>query len=72
VEPKPDVALASAEIEPARFEPKNLPAAAVCESHGTAVNFVKSPREAARRAGQQEKLVFVLHVSGNFEDAEFT
>jgi hypothetical protein len=36
--------------------------------HGTAVNFVDSPSEAARLALKQEKLVMVLHISGIFED----
>ena len=36
--------------------------------HGTAVAFVDSPSEAARLAQKQEKLVFVLHISGIFED----
>jgi hypothetical protein len=40
--------------------------------HGTAIQFVSSPVEAARRATQEKKLVFVLHVSGYFEDPEFT
>ncbi len=40
--------------------------------YGTAVEFVDSPREAAALARKQEKLVFVLHVSGHFEDPQFT
>lgn len=40
--------------------------------HGTAVEFVDSPKEAALLAQKQEKLVFVLHVSGHFEDPRFT
>jgi hypothetical protein len=43
-----------------------------CGHFGTAVDFVGSPSEAARRAKQEEKLVFVLHVSGHFEDPRFT
>src|SRR6516164_3518738 len=39
-----------------------------CGRFGTAVTFVDSPSEAARRALKEEKLVFVLHVSGLFED----
>ena len=39
---------------------------------GTSVDFVDSPKEAAALAKKQEKLVFVLHVSGNFEDPRFT
>jgi len=45
--------------------------AAAC-GYGTAVEFVGSPREAAALAKKQEKLVFVLHVSGHFEDPQFT
>jgi len=40
--------------------------------YGTAVEFVDSPKEAAALARKQEKLVFVLHVSGHFEDPQFT
>ncbi len=43
-----------------------------CENHGTSVDFVSSPRQAAQKALGQNKLVFVLHVSGNFEDPQFT
>lgn len=39
---------------------------------GTAVEFVDTPRDAAALAKKQEKLVFVLHVSGHFEDPRFT
>ena len=39
---------------------------------GTAVKFVKTPSEAAKQALKEEKLVFVLHVSGDFEDPDFT
>jgi hypothetical protein len=43
-----------------------------CGSFGTKVEFVDTPSEAAKIAKKQEKLVFVLHVSGNFEDPRFT
>lgn len=39
---------------------------------GTTVDFVDTPKEAAALAKKQEKLVLVLHVSGNFEDPRFT
>jgi hypothetical protein len=39
---------------------------------GTTINFVDTPKEAATKAKQDEKLVFVLHVSGHFEDPRFT
>ena len=43
-----------------------------CGSYGTNVEFVSSPSEAARQAKKEQKLVFVLHVSGHFEDPKFT
>jgi hypothetical protein len=43
-----------------------------CGSYGTSVKFVSTPSEAARQAKREEKLVFVLHVSGHFEDPTFT
>ena len=39
---------------------------------GTAVKFVKTPSDAAKQALKEEKLVFVLHVSGDFEEPDFT
>jgi hypothetical protein len=36
------------------------------------VDFVSTPSEAARLAQKQEKLVFVLHLSGIFEDPTLT
>ncbi len=39
---------------------------------GTKIHFVESPKEAATQAKKDEKLVFILHVSGNFEDPRFT
>ena len=42
------------------------------ETFGTSIAWEGDPNEAARKAKDQEKLVFVLHVSGNFEDPEFT
>jgi len=43
-----------------------------CSSHGTQVEFFDTPSEAATVAKKEQKLVFVLHVSGNFEDPRFT
>lgn len=45
---------------------------ATCGSHGTRVEFFDTPSEAAKVAKKEQKLVFVLHVSGNFEDPRFT
>lgn len=39
---------------------------------GTAVGFVRNPLEAALLARAERKLTYILHVSGNFEDARFT
>ena len=47
-------------------------AAQDCGDYGTSVTFVESPTEAAKQALRREKLVFVLHVSGNFELPEYT
>jgi len=48
------------------------PPAESCGDHGTSVHFFKSPSEAARQAVKEEKLVFVLHISGLFEEPDFT
>src|SRR5262245_43098823 len=40
--------------------------------HGTPIDFLDTPKDAAEKAKKDEKLVFVLHVSGNFEDPRFT
>jgi hypothetical protein len=42
------------------------------EKYGTTVEWSGSPSEAAAKAKKEEKLVFVLHVSGYFEDPKFT
>ena len=43
-----------------------------CGSHGTTIDFVDTPNDAAKQAKKEEKLVLVLHVSGHFEDPRFT
>jgi hypothetical protein len=40
--------------------------------YGTALDFVDDPTEAARQALRDRKLLFVLHIAGNFEDSKFT
>ena len=42
------------------------------ETYGTTVVWAGTPAEAAKRALEEKKLVFVLHVSGNFEDPGLT
>jgi hypothetical protein len=43
-----------------------------CRRYGTSVDFVDSPEKAAALALKEKKLLFVLHVAGNFEDDKFT
>ena len=43
-----------------------------CGEFGTSVAFEESPAAAAKKAMKEEKLVMVLHVSGNFETPEYT
>lgn len=43
-----------------------------CKTHGTAIHFTKSTLEAMKQAKAKDKLVFVLHLSGNIEDDGFT
>jgi hypothetical protein len=40
--------------------------------HGTTIDFVDTPREAAVLAQKEEKLVLILHISGHFEDPGLT
>jgi hypothetical protein len=42
------------------------------ENFGTSVEWEGTPQEAAKKANAEEKLLFILHVSGNFEDPRFT
>jgi hypothetical protein len=48
-----------------------LGAAETC-GHGTKLDFVDSPKQAASIAKKEQKLVMVLHVSGHFEDPGLT
>jgi len=43
-----------------------------CGDYGTSVSFFKTPSDAATEAKKGEKLVMVLHVSGEFENPDFT
>jgi hypothetical protein len=51
---------------------QNSAIAEECGEFGTSVIFADSPIEAAKQALKEEKLVFMLHVSGLFEDSDFT
>lgn len=48
------------------------PAGAVTEPPAKAVHFVRHPPDAFRQARQEGKLVLMIHLSGNFEDQEYT
>ena len=50
----------------------DLPTKTTCARHGTTIDFVDSPKEAAAQAKKEKKLVMVLHISGHFEDASLT
>lgn len=47
-------------------------ATGTCSRHNTQVDFFDTPSEAATQAKKDGKLVFVLHISGYFEDPKFT
>ena len=68
------LALSVAGLLAAEKKVKDAPAVTSVQtaSHGTAVEFVETPVVAAKLAAQQKKLVMVLHVSGYFEDPDFT
>ncbi len=42
------------------------------ETFGTRIHFLSSPEAAAQQALRENKLLFVLHIAGNFEDDKFT
>ena len=48
------------------------PDTATCGDYGTNVHFEKSPKDAAKKALKEEKLVMVLHISGLFEEPDYT
>jgi hypothetical protein len=61
--------------EPVPSSPAQYPTTQSCSAratHGTTVNFLSTPTEAARKARENNKLTFLLHISGNFEDTDFT
>jgi len=69
---KPSFALADLKLdEPAACGPTE-PVCAVDRSLNTALTWAKSPGAASEQAQKEGKLVFLIHVSGNFEDPGFT
>lgn len=65
-------AVMSAGFVPTTYASDDKHAEETCGEFGTSVEFVDSPAEAAKKALEEEKLVFVLHVSGNFETPDYT
>jgi hypothetical protein len=75
---------ANAEPSPVRNEPiaktPELPSSELSgraetldvKNYGTRVDFADDPEAAAKLALKEKKLLFVLHLSGNFEDDKFT
>ena len=63
-----------------RMRPGELPAseqtvtaaAIAFENFGTQLAFAATPAEAAREAVKERKLLFTVHLAGNFEDCKFT
>lgn len=53
-------------------KPSILKQGETCGDHGTSVHFEPNPSAAAKRALKEEKLVLVLHISGLFENSDFT
>ena len=58
---------------PSQADPTKKPSnETTCGDYGTTVHFEKSPSDAANKAKKEEKLVCVLHISGHFEEPDFT
>ena len=45
---------------------------ATCGDYGTSVHFEKNVKDAAKKALKQEKLVLAIHISGYFEEPDYT
>jgi hypothetical protein len=70
--PEPAAEEAPAPPPPAPQPPAQAEARPAGQTYGTRVSFLASPEEAMRVAQRERKLVFVLHISGNFEESCFT
>jgi hypothetical protein len=77
--PLPALAAPKAEELPAPPENNNVPAPPENKNDfvdraqiGVNVLFMKDPAEAFQRAQAEKKTVFIVHLSGNLEDKEFT
>ena len=46
--------------------------AETCGDHGTSVHFEKTVKESSAKAEKLQKLVLAIHISGYFEDPDYT
>ena len=69
---KPSFALADLKLDEPAACRQTEQVCAVDRSLNTALTWAKSPGAASEQARNEGKLVFVIHVSGNFEDPGFT
>jgi hypothetical protein len=67
----PDPEREKAPARPAFYD-LNPSVFAICSQVSTGVNLMKDPTEAFKKARAENKLVFMVHLSGNLEDKEFT
>lgn len=59
-------------LEPKCEKPPAAEAPLAGEMYGTQVLFLNNPAAAEAMAKREKKLLFVMHISGNFEDSCFT
>jgi hypothetical protein len=74
-EPAPTPAVEPVLLPVEKPAPRPLDDTSVCstgDTYGTAVHFLNNPIDAGRQAARENKLLFVLHLSGNLEDDAFT
>lgn len=69
---KPSFALADLKLDEPGTTGQTEQVCAVDRSLNTALTWAKSPGAASEQARNEGKLVFLIHVSGNFEDPGFT
>jgi hypothetical protein len=69
LEPVPTRPIADLTPLPLTAPARKTPAA---ETYGTRIRFLANPTLAAGQARREGKLLFLLHLSGNLEDACFT
>jgi hypothetical protein len=70
--PAEEPAAARVDAQPFAFVPETPTSNTTCNQYGTKVDFYDTPTLAAGHAVKEQKLLFVLHVAGNFEEPGFT